>query len=103
MRRAAAWDGAVPLFLSARHGHPPTTDELSELVRYIEEHRSDRRGEPFDIVVGGATHPGTATDVIRPLIEAGATWWDERLPQDEPGFDQLGPVLRRVEQGPPRL
>jgi alkanesulfonate monooxygenase SsuD/methylene tetrahydromethanopterin reductase-like flavin-dependent oxidoreductase (luciferase family) len=103
MRRAAAWDGAAPLFLSARHGHPPTTDELSELVRYIEEHRSDRRGEPFDIVVGGATHPGTATDVIRPLIEAGATWWDERLPQDEPGFDQLGPVLRRVEQGPPRL
>ena len=34
MRRAARWEGAVPLFLSARHGHPPPVDEVRDLVEY---------------------------------------------------------------------
>jgi hypothetical protein len=41
-------------------------------------------------------------DLLGPLIEAGATWWDERRPIDDK-VDRLEPVLRRIEAGPPPL
>ena len=43
MRRAARWDGAVPLFATARHGHVPSTDEVRELVAYVQQCREDRQ------------------------------------------------------------
>jgi alkanesulfonate monooxygenase SsuD/methylene tetrahydromethanopterin reductase-like flavin-dependent oxidoreductase (luciferase family) len=102
MRRAAAWDGAVPLFLSARHGYPPAPAEVRALVDYLHGQRDPARAaETFDIVIGGATDAGTADDVVGPLREAGATWWDERLRQDFDDFSRLAPVMRRIEQGPP--
>jgi alkanesulfonate monooxygenase SsuD/methylene tetrahydromethanopterin reductase-like flavin-dependent oxidoreductase (luciferase family) len=39
MRRAARWDGAIPLFLSATHGHPPPVDEVRDLVAYVRGNR----------------------------------------------------------------
>lgn len=104
MQRAAAWDGAVPLFASARHGYPPAASEVQALANYVRRHRAaERAGEPFEIVVGGATEARTAADVIAPLQAAGATWWDERLRQGVDDFDKLAPVMRRVEQGPPDI
>lgn len=103
MRRAAAWDGAAPLFASARHGYPPATDDVRALVDYLRSCRGTRADEPFDIVVGGATEAGTAADVIGPLQDAGITWWDERLRQDVDEFDKLAPVMRRIEGGPAQL
>ncbi|GAA4670301.1 LLM class flavin-dependent oxidoreductase [Streptomyces youssoufiensis] len=105
MRRAARWDGAVPLFTSADHGQAPAAAEYRELVEYVRGQRGDeRRGEPFEFVVGGISpaDPARARDLIGPLRDAGATWWDERhLIDDE--VDRLAPIMRRVEQGPPRL
>lgn len=103
MRRAAAWDGAAPLFDSARHGYAPSSDELGALVAYVRSCRGPRADEPFEIVVGGATEASNAADVVGPLRDAGATWWDERLRQDRDEFDKLAPVLRRIEAGPPQL
>ena len=105
MRRAARWDGAVPLFATARHGEIPALDEVRDLVGYVREQRGDRRDEPFEIVLGGATSgdPAKARDVIGPLRDAGATWWDERQLQTGADIDRLEPVLRRIEQGPPAL
>jgi alkanesulfonate monooxygenase SsuD/methylene tetrahydromethanopterin reductase-like flavin-dependent oxidoreductase (luciferase family) len=103
MRRAARWDGAVPLFESARHGHAPSPDEVRDLVAYVATQRRDRADEPFDVVVGGASDPATARTLIEPLRDAGATWWDEREVQTNPGHYRLEPVLRRVEAGPPAL
>lgn len=103
MRRAARWDGAVPLFESARHGHAPSPDEVRDLVAYVATQRSGRADEPFDVVVGGASDPATARTLIEPLRDAGATWWDEREVQTNPGHYRLEPVLRRVEAGPPAL
>jgi alkanesulfonate monooxygenase SsuD/methylene tetrahydromethanopterin reductase-like flavin-dependent oxidoreductase (luciferase family) len=105
MRRAARWDGAVPLFTSARHGEIPDAAELGELIAYVDRHRGDRRGEPFEVVVGGATpgDPAAAGELIAPLAEAGATWWDERQVQTGADFHRLEPVLQRVRQGPPAL
>ena len=103
MRRAARWDGAVPLFESARHGQTPRPEEVRDLADFIARQRGDRAGEPFDIVVGGVSEPGTAADRLGPLREAGATWWDERQVQANPDHHRAAPVLRRVEAGPPAL
>jgi alkanesulfonate monooxygenase SsuD/methylene tetrahydromethanopterin reductase-like flavin-dependent oxidoreductase (luciferase family) len=105
MRRAARWNGVVPLFTSARHGHVPPLDEVSELITYVRAHRSAPAGDPFEVVLGGKTpgEPGIAGEVIEPLAEAGATWWDERQLQTSDDLHRLAPVLRRVEQGPPAL
>ena len=104
MRRAARWDGVVPLFVNARHGEVPPVDEVRDLVAYVDRHREDRR-RPFDVVLGGRT-PGDrvkAGAVIRPLAEAGATWWDERQVQTTADLDRLTPVLRRIAAGVPDL
>jgi alkanesulfonate monooxygenase SsuD/methylene tetrahydromethanopterin reductase-like flavin-dependent oxidoreductase (luciferase family) len=102
MRRAARWDGAVPLFTTARHGQPPPVDQVRDLVAYVREQRGDG---PFEIVLGGVSpgNPAQARELIEPLIEAGATWWDERQLQTSDDLDRLAPVLRRIEQGPPAL
>jgi len=104
MRRAARWDGAVPLFESATHGHVPPLDEVRDLVAYVGSHRDGDSGRPFELVLGGPspTDPAAARDVLGPLIKAGATWWDERRPIDDQ-VHRLEPVLSRIEAGPPDL
>jgi alkanesulfonate monooxygenase SsuD/methylene tetrahydromethanopterin reductase-like flavin-dependent oxidoreductase (luciferase family) len=97
-QRAARFDGAVPLFTSATHGHPPPVDEVRELVEFI---RQEREG-PFEIVVGGIS-PTEASDLLGPLAEAGATWWDERQRMDTEDLERLAPVLARIEKGPPTV
>jgi alkanesulfonate monooxygenase SsuD/methylene tetrahydromethanopterin reductase-like flavin-dependent oxidoreductase (luciferase family) len=99
MRRAARWDGVVPLFESSRHGVVPPAGQVREAVSYIAGHRTAEQG-PFDVVVGGVN--GSA-DVVGPLAEAGATWWDERQPYESSDLYTLGPVMHRVEAGPPAL
>jgi len=100
IRRAARWDGVVPLFDTARHGVTPSVEQVRELVAYVDGLRA---AGPFEVVVGGVS-PGDAASarkVVGPLAEAGATWWDERQLQAGRDLDTLDAVLRRVEQGPP--
>jgi hypothetical protein len=105
MRRAARWDGAVPLFLDATHGVAPPVDQLRELTGYLSELRQEDTEKPFEIVVGGVSpgDPAKARALIEPLVEVGATWWDERQLITSADLYRLEPVLRRVEQGPPTL
>ncbi|GAB2603785.1 LLM class flavin-dependent oxidoreductase [Kribbella endophytica] len=104
MRRAARWDGAVPLFQSANHGEAPPVDEVRELVAYLNEHRTDPT-TPYDVVVGGISpaDPARSRALVEPLADAGATWWDERQLITGTDFYRLEPILRRIEQGPPNL
>ncbi|QDP94697.1 LLM class flavin-dependent oxidoreductase [Microlunatus elymi] len=102
MRRAARWDGVVPLFASAQHGQVPALDEVRSMINFVREQRGNVP-DPYDIVVGGTTDPGSAAEIIGPFADSGVTWWDERMVQSEDGFDRLAPVLRRIDQGPPNL
>lgn len=72
---------------------------------YVRGHRENDTQRPFDLVVGGATSADAARarDVIGPLRDAGATWWDERQLDPGPDVDCLAPVLRRIEAEPPVL
>jgi alkanesulfonate monooxygenase SsuD/methylene tetrahydromethanopterin reductase-like flavin-dependent oxidoreductase (luciferase family) len=105
MRRAARWDGAVPLFLDAKHGHPPPAGQVADLVAYVHGQRDGGHDRPFEIVIGGVSpaDPAEAQDLLGPLVEAGATWWDERQLQGSDDIDRLAAVMRRIEQGPPAL
>ena len=103
MRRAARWDGAVPLFTTAGHGHVPPVDEVRDLIAYIGKHREGPAETPFEIVLGGAS-PGDrveARETIAALAEIGATWWDERQLQNNEDLYRQLPVLRRIAEGPP--
>jgi hypothetical protein len=99
----AGWDGAVPMFTDARHGHAPPVDQVRDLAACVRAHRDDRSGGSFEIVIGGASPADSAKahDLIGPLVDAGATWWDERQLQSSDDLDRLAPVLRRIERGPP--
>ena len=90
------------MFLSAKHGHPHGVDEVRDLVAYIRGHRDRDSGQPFELVLGGAspTNAADASDLLGPLIDAGATWWDERRPMEDE-INRLEPVLRRIEVSPP--
>ena len=106
MRRAARWDGAIPGTSGVAEGKPPSVEEASELVRFLRRQllAYGREAEPFDIVLGGASPAGRAAarDMVGPLADVGATWWDERLPWGDE-MSRTEPVLRRVDAGPPRL
>jgi alkanesulfonate monooxygenase SsuD/methylene tetrahydromethanopterin reductase-like flavin-dependent oxidoreductase (luciferase family) len=106
MRRAARWDGAIPATAGFEAGRPPGVSETRDLVRFLRACRADNglADRPFDIVIGGASPAGApaARDVIGPLADAGITWWDERMPWGD-DLDRTEPILRRIDQGPPRI
>jgi len=104
MRRAARWDGAVPLLLPG-HGRKPLQPDAAtvrQIHRFLGQQRAQAglAGEPFDLVMSGPSpaDPAAAADLVGPLAEAGATWWAECLWDD---LERVEPMLRRVEQGPP--
>jgi hypothetical protein len=57
---------------------------VAEAARLAEEAGLDDR--PFELVVGGSTpsNAAIAHDILGPLADAGATWWDERFPRSRP-------------------
>ena len=104
MRRAARWDGAIPVMDGMESAGPPDVDEVRELVRFLCSCRAayGLTDEPFDIVIGGASAPKTARDQVGPLADLGVTWWDERMPWGD-DLDRVEPILRRIDAGPPHL
>ena len=75
-----------------------SADDVREMKATLEAGR--KKGAPLDIVVGGATGSmpkKAATAHIKPLVDAGATWWSEF---------QMGTgaqLRKRIQQGPPRF
>jgi len=100
-RRAARYDGVVPVKVAADGDLGPLTpDDLTELLAIIRAHRPG--GEPLEVMVDGETpvgDPEAALAVVEPLAEAGMTWWTESLAPHRGGLEQL---RARVRQGPPR-
>lgn len=105
MRRAARWDGAIPAVPGADSARPPSVSEAQSLVTFLNDHRArnGRTDEPFDIVLGGASPTGEAgRELVGALAAAGMTWWDERMPWTD-DLSRVDPILRRIDQGPPRI
>jgi len=103
-RRAARWDGSV-LNAGSAWDRAPDVAVIAEMHAFFNAHRAEagREAAPFDLVVGGSTAglAVKARDILEPLADAGATWWDERFPFDR--LNRLDAVRARIEEGPPRL
>jgi alkanesulfonate monooxygenase SsuD/methylene tetrahydromethanopterin reductase-like flavin-dependent oxidoreductase (luciferase family) len=100
-RRAARWDGVVPL-------GTPSPDEIRSIAAYIERHRAS--SDPFQIVMSGATpgdDPTEGAELVSAYVEAGVTWWLEDINPWRFGWQWEGPwpveeMEARIRQGPPR-
>jgi alkanesulfonate monooxygenase SsuD/methylene tetrahydromethanopterin reductase-like flavin-dependent oxidoreductase (luciferase family) len=94
-RRAARWDGVMP----THAGYGRTTimppDELSAILRVVEEERGGLDG--FDVALEGRTAPESAGRTVAPYAEAGLTWWVEAMGWWRGGLDE---ARSRIAAGP---
>ncbi|PYC65686.1 luciferase [Micromonospora arborensis] len=85
-RRAARADGIVPYKLTDTDGWSDfTPDEVHELVSALPPTRAD--GQPFDVAIGGRRRRSderAERAYLDELAAAGATWWLEFVPVDDP-------------------
>jgi alkanesulfonate monooxygenase SsuD/methylene tetrahydromethanopterin reductase-like flavin-dependent oxidoreductase (luciferase family) len=106
MRRAARWDGAIPAMAGFEAARPPEVNEVRDLVTFLRCCRAENglADRPFEIAIGGMSPAGPAAgrDLVGPLADVGATWWDERMSWGD-DLERAEPILRRIEQGPPRI
>jgi alkanesulfonate monooxygenase SsuD/methylene tetrahydromethanopterin reductase-like flavin-dependent oxidoreductase (luciferase family) len=98
-RRAARWDGVMPIHTGYGLGETMPPAELRAVVAYTREHRT--AAGPFDVALEGRTD-GSAADrggqLVAAYVPAGLTWWIEAL-----GWWRGTPAeaMSRVRQGPP--
>ncbi len=100
LRRAARWDGVVPLKIGEHGAETFTPDELSEIVRYVREQRGD--DSPFDVITGGPPPWAGGFDLpaaISEYADAGLTWWLSSC-DGEPG--SFADLRGRILAGPPK-
>ena len=99
-RRAAKWDGVVPLHRSRNIKEYLTINEVEEIIQYIEEHRLIE--SPFDFCVQGVL-PAKKLSEDRAIVKeyeiAGATWWIEFVYSSTGSFKKN---TERIRFGPPR-
>ena len=100
MRRAARYDGLLPVKMSSQGTFEKVTpDDLRDMDARIRAHRS--QSTPFDLVVEGQTpgdDPQKSAGKMGLWAAAGATWWIEASWE----APDLETVLTRIKQGPPR-
>lgn len=104
MRRAARWDGVIPLLPE------PGGQDIDTLTRCIDFVRQQRAGDdPFDVAYMGISPGDQAADAAAQVAayrDVGVTWWLEAIApyRFENGIDQpwdLERLRERVLQGPP--
>ena len=94
-RRAARWDGVLPLKKSGGFFLGP--DDLRELLAFIHQYRTDRAA--YDAAIIG-TRPGlgkTPAAVARSVSEleqAGATWWLQGLFLERNSVERMRAAIR---------
>ncbi len=94
-RRAARWDGVVPMRADEQ---PMTPDDIRAMLAYIHDHRTS--ADPFEVPLAGFTgheDPAAATAKLDAYAAAGVTWWEEGF---LPG-DTVAAVRERIHAGPP--
>lgn len=100
MARVVRCDGILPEGVKADGTHYEVSpDDVREIKAYVAERRAATT--PFDIVIQGHTsgdNPEESVAVVRPWIEAGATWFLEDVWANQDG---LSGMRERIRQGPP--
>jgi hypothetical protein len=98
-RRAAKYDGVIPLRLASPIHLEPR--DLHNILAYIMKHRKNMG--PFDAaVIASGTEKSypESTRKIHALAEAGMTWWLESLFLQR---NSLKKMQIKIRKGPPRI
>jgi hypothetical protein len=105
-RRAAKWDGAIPL-VNPQAGQTPLS-LIQEVIQFLQETREDLKG--FDVVFGAppTLKEEDRTEKVKPFFEAGVTWWNEQMYSTHFGSDwteewNVAAMIQHIRKGPPRL
>ncbi len=105
MRRVLRCDGVIPSKMNDDGSFAEMTPtDIRAMKAFIDEHRSEKT--PFDIVMEGETpgdDPAKAASIVRPLAEAGVTWWLEAVWGTPETLGGIEGMRTRVKQGPPRI
>lgn len=95
-RRAARWDGMIPIKDQATIKLEPR--DLSDIMTYIEKHRVSNT--PFDTVIIGNGNSEEEIETRRKQYEKqGITWWLKYLPRYRHSQKEM---REQVLKGPPR-
>ena len=100
-RRAARWDGVMPIHNGYGLGETMPPAELRAVLAYTREHRKE--AGQFDVALEGRTD-GSAADrggqLVASYVGAGLTWWVEAL-----GWWRGTPAdaMNRIRHGPPAV
>jgi len=97
-KRAARWDGVLPLILPEKL---PQSSDLQEIVEFIQKHRSAKGN--FDVVnIGWTTGVNRTKDAekVQKYADSGMTWWLESLYTKRDSPDGM---RSRIATGPPSL
>jgi len=100
MARAARWDGIIPSIVDDPF-RAVTPGEVRNIRDWMVTHRED--GTTGEIVLEGVSpgdDPAWVDTSLRPLADAGATWWIESR-WEEP--NDIETLRARIRQGPPML
>jgi hypothetical protein len=103
MERVLRWDGILPNILNADGSFGETTPEQIVAMQHYVAERRPPSSIPFEIIVEGRIPDNNRAQIeakVRPLAEAGATWWIESMWSVPNGPDD---VRARIRQGPPRV
>jgi alkanesulfonate monooxygenase SsuD/methylene tetrahydromethanopterin reductase-like flavin-dependent oxidoreductase (luciferase family) len=98
MRRAARWDGAVPICYDDHGLARPSAADIAGVRDLVRARRGSADG--FDLVVWAEVtdDPAAVTAELPAYEEAGATWWIETARPPRP--DWYDHLMRRINAGP---
>ena len=109
-RRAARWDGVFPDVPGGDPHRMLAPDDIREIIAYVRQHREGDAS--FDVTMAGVTpgdSPSRGAEIVRPLAEAGVTWWQEAIHLLRPDLSEgdfpsgIEAMRWRIRQGPPRV
>lgn len=102
LARVARYDGLIPAKMSPEGSHVEITpDDIRAMIAHIQQRRVETT--PFDVIAEGRTSktdPARQERLIRPMLEAGATWWIENMWE---GANSPDDIRARIRQGPPEI
>jgi hypothetical protein len=100
-RRAARWDGIVPLPRGRKKQDYFTPDEVREILDYIWKHRTSL--DPFNFCLNGILPAKSHTAdkaIVAPYQSVGVTWWIDFVYSGTGSFKKNH---QRIKFGPPQL
>ena len=106
LRRAALWDGVIPIGRDLPLTAMLTPAEMHEIVRYVASQPGYTT--PFEVVhmgITGGTDAAHDREVVAAYEQVGVTWWVEKILPERWGSWTDWPLeamRARIRQGPPR-